>query len=397
MPIDAGLEAEFWVLTTAPGRALLAEVGTVPRPLPADLERWGKRASPDRVAAAVRLAVCRRRAGPKFERAGAMWLEPTGLEQATAGPVARHKARRFAGADLVIDLCSGIGGDAVAIAGGARVIAVDLDPAMAHRSRWNAEVYGVADKLISVRGRGERFGWPSEALVHVDPDRRAGSATQARSVRDYAPGLPFLRSLPRMARGGALKLGPASDFESQFSLGAFESEVISLAGECKEATLWFGDLATCRRRATRLPEGATWTDRDGPDVAAELAEVAGWVFSPDPALVRSRLLDSFAKAHGLARIGPGVDILTAEAPAASPFLTAFRVEAILPVDLKRLRHEVAARRLGPLEIKVRGLDLRPESVRARLRPEGPIPATLLLIGGRGPARAILASRPPTLP
>ena len=43
----------------------------------------------------------------------------------------------------------------------------------------------------------------------------------------------------------------------------FEIELISLRGECKEATVWFGELASCRRRATRLPEGVTWTDRDG--------------------------------------------------------------------------------------------------------------------------------------
>ena len=57
-----------------------------------------------------------------------MWFERTGLEQATAEPVARHKARRFAGRTAtVIDLCCGIGGDTLALADWAEVVAVDLD------------------------------------------------------------------------------------------------------------------------------------------------------------------------------------------------------------------------------------------------------------------------------
>ena len=39
---DAGVEAEAWVLTTEPGRALLAAVATVSVPGPADQARWRK-------------------------------------------------------------------------------------------------------------------------------------------------------------------------------------------------------------------------------------------------------------------------------------------------------------------------------------------------------------------
>ena len=71
------------------------------------------------------------------------------------------------------------------------------------------------------------------------------------------------RSSRRVA-GGAIKLSPASDFAQHFAGPNVEIELISLRGECKEATVWFGELASCRRRATRLPEDVTWTDRDGP-------------------------------------------------------------------------------------------------------------------------------------
>src|SRR5689334_19177383 len=108
----ADADAEYAILSTESGRALLAEAALVARPGPADLARWRKNAPAEQVAAAVRLAECRRRGAAKFARADRMWLEPVALEQATAEPVARHKARRF-GDGVIVDLCAGIGGDAL--------------------------------------------------------------------------------------------------------------------------------------------------------------------------------------------------------------------------------------------------------------------------------------------
>ncbi len=387
-------EAEARVLTSDIGKTLLAEVSSVLVPRPAELIRWRKEASADLVSAALRLAASRRRGAAKFSRADAMWLEATGLEQATAEPVSRHKAGRFAGG-LVVDLCAGIGGDTLALASGASVLAVDLDAGMNRRTRWNAEVYGVAARVAPIRARAEAFPIPQGARIHIDPDRRAvyGKSGRARTLRDYVPGPGFLARLPEMASGGAIKLGPASDFASHFAGGRFEVELVSLGGECKEATVWFGDLATCRRRATRLPDGATWTDRSAP-YASPIAPQgpSRLVFDPDPALIRSGLLDSFATAHGLSRYVAGIDFLTGPDRVESPFLAQFLVLEVLPLDIKALRRLVVSRGLGPLEIKTKGVDVRPETLRGQLRPPGPNPATLLLMGGRGPTRVVLATR-----
>ncbi len=341
MQTTSEVDAESWVLTTEEGRSLLAEVATVAVPGPSDVSRWRRAATADRVAAALRLASARRRGRAKFARADRMWLDPTGLEQATAEDVARHKARRFSGA-VVVDLCAGIGGDAVAMAGGARVLAVDADAGMCRRLAWNAEVYDVSHRVAPVRARAEAFGIPPGALVHVDPDRRAGPEARARRLLDYVPGLDFLKALPERATAGAIKLGPASDFEAHFGSPAFEVELISLRGECKEATAWFGGLASCRRRATRLPEGETWTDRDGPPSARSgVAPPSSWIYDPDPALIRSGLVSSFAAAHGLGRCAEGVDFLTGPDRVVSPFLAAFEVMEVVPFDLKTLRRLVA--------------------------------------------------------
>src|SRR5205823_5115788 len=100
-----------------------------------------------------------------------------------------------------------------------------------------------------------------------------------------------------------------------------------------------------------------------------VAPLSARVFDPDPALVRSGLLDGFAAEHGLARVAPGIDLLTGPDRVGSPFLAAFEVLDVLPLDRKRLRRMVADRQLGPLEIKPRGLNFRPETFRNQLRPK----------------------------
>ncbi|WP_406700906.1 class I SAM-dependent methyltransferase [Singulisphaera sp. Ch08] len=226
-------DAESWVLTTEPGRALLDMVTATSTYGPTELQRWRRGAEPDQVAAAVRLAVGRARGSSKFTRAKAMWFEPVGLEQATTETVARHKAGRFRGSHL-LDLCCGIGGDTLALASEAQVVAVDADQGMCRRTRWNAQVYDVAERVDVIRAQAERIAYPSQWLVHVDPDRRQVGSKRARDLLDYSPGLAFLQTLPGRVRGGAIKLGPASDFVTHFGEQDCELELISLGGECKK-------------------------------------------------------------------------------------------------------------------------------------------------------------------
>jgi len=392
-----GSDAEFLVISTDEGRALLAEVGAIASPGPADITRWRKLAPPEVVAAAIRLAACRRKAGVKFARGDQMWLDPVGLEQATPEAVAANKAARFNGAPWIVDLCSGIGGDALALAANAPVLAVDHDRGMCRRVAWNAAVYEREDRILPCRASAERFAIPYGAWVHIDPDRRASGRGRAVELEGYAPGPDFLRALTREATGGAIKLGPASDFARFVETidSALEVEIVSLGGEAKEATVWFGEAVSRLRRATKLPENAVWTDRCGERdwrALAPISPVAGWIYEPDPALSRSGLLDSFAKAHGLARIAADLPYLTADALIETPWLEAFEVQSAHPLDLKRLRRLIGAERLGPVTVKHKTTKLKPETIRPLLRSNGDSPTTLFLTGGAGPGRAIVARK-----
>jgi hypothetical protein len=387
--------AEAWVLTTDLGARLLEEIAQIEAFGPSELGRLRKLAAPPAVAAAIRLCFARAKARGKFEHGDRLWVDLTGVEQATSELVARHKAARF-NCPLVVDLCAGVGGDALALAGRSDVLAVDLDFGMCHRLEYNAAVYGVAGRVLPVRARAEAFAIPSDAWLHLDPDRRVLPRGRARLLHDYAPGPDFWRKAAQRVAAGAIKLSPASDFAKHFSDSEHEIELVSLRGECKEATLWFGELVSCRRRATRLPENVTWTDRDGPTTEwAPVAPLATWIYDPDPALLRAGLLDGFARAHQLNRVGEGVHYLTGGRLVSTPFLTPFEIQEVSALDLKRLRRVIARNEIGTLEIKVRGVDIAPEVLRARLQPRGARSATLLVIGGSGAARAVLAHRTST--
>jgi len=393
MRTEAEGDQEYWVLTTATGQDLLREIAATPVPRPADHARWGSHATREQVAAAIRLADGRKRGKAKFSRADRMWFEKTGLEQATAEAVARHKARRIEGKTrTVVDLCSGIGGDSLALASHAEIIAVDLDATMCRRSRWNAGVYQVGDRVQPVQARAESIAIPRGAWVHIDPDRRMNLSSRAKRIDDYSPGLDFLLGLPDRAEGGAIKVSPASDFDLRFPRDRYEVEIVSLGGECKEATIWFGGAVSCQRRATVLPSGETWADVYGISQTLPVSLLCPYVFDPDPSLARAGLLDGFANHHRLHRYAAGIDFLSGLSEVDSAFVSTYAVIASMPLDLKRLKREIKALGIGPLEVKTKGLDLKAEEIRAKLRGEGDRPATLLLSGGSGPAKAVIGER-----
>ena len=349
-----------------------------------------RRDYPDRlVRAAFALCDLRRKAVHKFSRAGAMWFDRQGFEQATAEPVSLHKAQRFTGE--VLDLCSGIGGDSIALArNGCQVTAVDLNPAQGLRTEWNAEAYDVAGRIVT-ECRDVELITERSGLVHIDPDRRRQSAA-ARAIRveDYVPGIEFLQRLTTEFRGGAIKLSPASNFGGKFPEA--EVELISLSGECKEATIWFGDLrGTEAWRATVLPSGETLSGNPL-DFYAEQASVEAFVFDPDPAVVRSGLVDAAALKLGLSRLDREEEYLTGGSAVVSPFVQAFEVLADLPNNATEIREWFRTSKAGQVEIKCRHIPIEADAVRRKLPLPGNEPVVLIFARIGGKARALVCRR-----
>lgn len=340
---------------------------------------------------ALSLKDARQRAHGILPQAEQLWLTRTGVEQATHPLIAAHKAKRFPSDTPVLDLCSGIGCDTAALARRGPVTAIDNDEAMQQRCAWNFDVWGLKHPEFQTTDVRELD--LKEKLIHVDPDRRCGRPRPVKRLEQYCPDLTWMQTATTTAAGGAIKIGPASNFIQKFP--GCEIELISLNGECREATVWFGDLAETEQfRATVLPAGETISG----DPLGAWANVANsparYVFDPDPAVVRSGLLDGVCEQLNLERLDAEEEYLTGDQQPASSFVTAFEVEAVLPNNQKELRRYLRDSPGQYYEVKCRRVPVDAASIAKKLPTGGSEPRVIFFLRLQGRARIVVAKRMP---
>lgn len=344
----------------------------------------------DLVRAALSLHEARSKAAGLLPEAEKLWLTRTGLEQSTSWEVARHKARRFPAGSTVCDLCCGIGVDASAIAVACRVNAFDLSPAMVLRTLWNSELWNVRAQLEASIADVAADDW-SGKLVHADPDRRGQQDRPTKRLELYQPGLEWMQRLVQTASGGAIKISPASNFQQKFP--GTEIELISLHGECREATVWFGSLAGSDAfRATVLPTGETISADPLSAWTNVAAEPGTFFFDPDPALVRSGLVDVFAEQQNLQRLDREEEYLTGDSIPASAFVTAFEVEAVLPNSPKELRRHLRDKPSRYYEVKCRHIPTNADTLRRQLPTGDAEPRVIIVCRISGRSHLVVARR-----
>lgn len=340
--------------------------------------------------AAVEQAQLRRRGALKFSEAARLFFTREGLEQATSEAVARHRAARFEGYSRVFDLGAGLGGDSVALARRCRVVAVDRDRLRLHVLRANAARLGLADRLRLIEGDLRRLPLrlPDQAVAFCDPGRRAGGR-RLRGVQSYEPPLHVvLEWLPSLA-GLAVKVSPAVRLDEVRHLPC-EIEFVSLDGDLKEATLWFGALRRGARRATVLPAEATLEGEDEPDLP--VGPIGRYLLEPDPAILRAGLVRRLGVALGAHPIAEDIAFLSLDEPRPSPFVRTYQVLEASPFRLKSLQAVLERRNIGRLTIKRRGSAVEPETIARKLRLRGEGEALVILTRHRGRQTMILAER-----
>nr|WP_157845297.1 class I SAM-dependent methyltransferase [Pseudofrankia saprophytica] len=209
---------------------------------------------PELVAAAFTQAELRLRAAGTFTRAGEMLFTRAGLEQSTAEAAAHHRAARFAGLGRVADLCTGIGGDLLALAAaGHPLVAVDRDPLHLRIAVHNARVYA-PDADLDARGADVRdVELAGIEAVFVDPARRADGRRFAAGTSE--PPLPWCFALAERVPAVAVKAAPG--LPTALVPPGWEIEFVADGRDLKEAVLFSPALAYgTPRRATVLLDGA---------------------------------------------------------------------------------------------------------------------------------------------
>ncbi|MQY29496.1 THUMP-like domain-containing protein [Nocardia aurantia] len=298
----------------------------------------------------------------------------------------------YAGRDLVVKCAPGIDFDSflVGVPGrsgapggvpgvGARTPAAEQDYSGTGPAPHAAEVRPGDG---GVRPEGGTFGSGDAASVRGAGEGGSGGGVSPLPGAEGSGG--GRESRRRGARGGPGGSGRGRGAgRSSDGLGGMrwhgEVEVVSLDGSVREACLWSAGLATpgvTRRASVLSTNGPGWTITDAePDDIPE-REPGDWIVDPDGAVVRAGLVRHYAARHGLWQLDPRIAYLTGDR--VPDRVRGFRILDRLDFREKALRAELQRRDCGPLEILTRGVDLDPDALRARLRPRGGTPLTLVV-------------------
>ncbi|WP_199433487.1 THUMP-like domain-containing protein [Qaidamihabitans albus] len=329
-------------------------------------------------AAVLETVVLRRKADAKVDAPWRWLFTEDALQQASAAPVAAHRARRLAGLDVHDVTCS-IGADLVPLAATARRCAgSDLDPVRLAMARHNCAEAGVAPLLA----RADALRPVSrDCVVVADPARRTAAGRRTWRPTDFVPALD---ELARVYAGRDLVVKGAPGLDPAAVPWAREVELVSLDGQVRESCLWSAGLASVPRRATVLrSDGTQWTITDAEPDDVPVAEPGEWIVDPDGAVVRAGLVRHYAARHGLWQLDERIAYLTGDVP--PPGVRAFRVLEFEGYSEKTLRATLRRHDVGRVEILVRGLDVDPNALRRRLKPRGAAEASVVLTRiGRSP-------------
>ncbi len=368
MDLDA-----FRALFTPEGQRLLADLAArdvSDRTVLALSQSLRRQHSADLVAAAITQTRLRAHARTKFGAdAVRMYFTPAGLEQATGGAVAAlHAARYAAIGGEIADLCCGIGGDFRALAAAHDLLAVDRDPLTAAVAAANVAALDLTPRVTVRCDDATTVDLTRYAAAFLDPARRT-DARRVFDVADYQPPWSFIAALAERIGNLGVKVAPGIPHD--IIAPEAEAEWVSVAGDVKEAGLWFGALRSgVRRRATLLPSGATLTAATMTTAPPPVAPPRRYLYEPDGAVIRAHLVAEVATRIGGTLLDPTIAYITTDTAAPTPFARRYILTDALPFNLKHLRAYVREHGIGRVVVKKRGSPLDPDTLRRDLRLSG---------------------------
>jgi hypothetical protein len=328
------------------------------------------------------------------------------LEQATDEVTANYKSKRFAErlkdvgltTNQVVDFCSGIGGDLLALGRHTTVVGVDRDPVVAARAAANclatqALVGASFHASVECAAVDPRRVIDCDAW-HIDPDRRPAGRRTTR-VELHEPSLEVLNAMLALNGNAAVKLAPAAEVPVPWR-GRAECEWISRRGECKQLVAWHGALFVnigLHQATVIADDGVAHSFSGQPHQEVPAVDAIGkYLYEPDAAVLAAELVGALCEQYQIAAVHAGSIYLTGDVPHRTALFATFEIVDAIAFDQKRLRALLAARDIGRLEIKKRGLDVDVSKLRQALQLRGDAEATLILVRRGDRVEAVLARR-----
>lgn len=290
-----------------------------------------------------------------------------GAQQASSWKLAQYHANKFEAYNIIADLCCGIGVDLISIAKGKeQVYAIDLDADTLKLAEYNCKYQSLKNINFQL-DKAENFNQKVDAIF-IDPDRRPGRNRRI-APEEYSPPFSKIMELRNIYNNIAVKLSPALNYKRLNLPIDSTLEFVSENGTLKEILLCMGDLATknCERKAILLPTNLTLQNSNA---KTKITEIKKYLFEPDPAIIRARLVQELGCKIGFNLIDSKLALLTGSHILQSDFGKIFEVEEIMKFDLKKVRKYVRENEIGELIIKTRGFPESVERFRKKIKLKG---------------------------
>ena len=315
--------------------------------------------------AALETAILRKKAADKYLHADKMYFTREALEQATPHQVSAYRSQRFKDYEHVVDLGCSIGTDSFHLSQNSKVTGIDMDLLRLEMAEANSQALGISAefKLQDI----VFCALPPSDAAFFDPARRSDHR-RVFSVEDYSPPLSIVKKILPQVPNLGVKLSPGVKLDELKEYDC-EIEFISLKGELKEAVLWFGGMKQQERSATVLPGPHTLVEAD-PTPILDFGEPAKFIYEPDPAVMRARLVTTLGAQLNTHMLDPQIAFLTGEEKIETPFSRCWQVLDWMPFQLKRLRAYLRENDIGRVTVKKRGSPILPEELIQQLRLKG---------------------------
>lgn len=336
------------------------------------------------------------------------------LEQASGYATATYRARRWP-ASTVADITGGLGVDTAAWArSGATVCYFEKNTGLAEIATHNHQILGLDKRihhtsddglarLSSMMKKNERK--PICDLIYADPSRRSRGTRVVTPDESDPPVLMYLDLIRSAGKRYLVKLSPMMDVnlvERDFT-GCRQIIAVSVEGEVKELLVDADGYHEDRcgqngpvREAVLLDgrgdERFRVTDQRARPVA-DIKLPGNWLYEPDPALLKMRLVDQIAMQFGLSRLSRNAGYLTG-----SHLLTGFpgkvfKVEEALPFKPRKVKSWLKNQGYGRVHIHQRGFPLTVNQLYSKLNLKMGEDAHLFAVSGHRDQLLLLVTRP----
>jgi hypothetical protein len=213
------------------------------------------------------------------------------------------------------------------------------------------------------------------------------------NANDWSPSLTFAIDAARSVGAGGIKLGPGTDRE--LIPNDAEAQWVAVGDDVVEMGLWFGgakrdDIA--RSALILAPTGHHELVAPGDAPDAPVGELARFVYEPNGAVIRARLIGEVARRLGGHMIDASIAYVSAEKASPTPFARGYEVLETTAVDPKAISRALATHDIGRVEIKKRGIDIDPATFRKKLTLTGSTAGVVILTRVGAKRVALIARR-----